>query len=1708
MKNILKKIIICTLLVFCTLPAMAEPLGIEGYKISGTVLDQDKMPIIGAGISYHNDLGVGYTDIDGNFDIVVKNANSLIDISAISFKTETFRASELQDKTVILEQDTESTTLDGAYVVDCGPKPEQGIALAQADPKTNKCIPTKCIEPRWVLRGVGNGKFCEDQVGLSCTTKIKHAKHASYQMVGNTLVCTLEQCDDGYDPDFNNNECISKDGTPCNDASELKKINAKAGIWVIGTLRRYCYPTECLDGFLEQGAGPDMKCRERTCNKTELRNQDRYAVSGTFNESAQRCDITACDPGYTPSADRAKCDALETDCTDTAKQRDKNVLRAEWEYEKDGTKWCRVISCTENHKPNDDESGCIQTSGDCKSTIPHATSANYTRDKSGNLKCELEQCETGYIANKSTDNCVERDCTARAKQIDPNATYGEIEIDRRGNETCVIRECRDDFVVKNNKCEPTKCDNCLQDFNPTTGKCENITDLSCTMTGTSNVRRAEYTCENKKRVCRIVECEEFYTRNNARTQCTSVVGTKCTASQVAPSVNTANAKTYKWRSVGGQVLCLIDECRNNNYKPNDAGTQCLLAGGDCTSQIPNARSAEYELDLISGETKCLLKSCKEGWEPDYETNKCNQNKCTTTQRNVDGLRSDQASAVTIENGECVATACHCGYELKDKKCVDWGNKLCTNTTTPALPQYADADTTFMKCKNKRAYCHVTKCTNSAYTPNSSNTKCVDTAGEPCDSYPSDPHATAGKWKKVNGQMECLISECADQYKPASDGKSCVQTECTSDDPYANKTKFVNGTCVITSCRGNYIPDPSTPNPTKCVQGSGEPCDEYPSDPHATAGKWKKVNGQMVCLISECDDQYEPASDGKSCVQTECTSDDPYANKTKFVNGTCVITSCRGNYIPDPSTPNPTKCVQGSGEPCDEYPSDPHATAGKWKKVNGQMVCLISECADQYKPASDGKSCVQTECTVENATRTKLENGKCIVKKCIDGYMPDPDSAQPTKCVPSAGDCTPDDKNATAGQYIRNGKKCIPTECIPGYEVKNKKCVAIGGKCDKSELPENAKSGTRAFDSATNTEYCQVTACSKGFVVSSDKRSCVQAAKQYLSEEDSKKRVEELQENYQAQKENEQSLKNRILGATGIGMTGIGGMQVASALAEQGADADAEIDMTAYLATFRCDYGAGKQFKGGEMGISLPGASELVPLYAEYVALANDLKTRKNALGMRAGIESQTILDSATTGLYDDVSTGITSGTYASLSRAISDPEGMDAQLWAALKQQTADKLKTGAIIAGIGAVGSLIGNIALNHNAPKENSAEIMAKYAGMYQVFNQAEQDFQQQVDGPTCADYKLTGTYPNCNCPVANQTFHPDHGCQCDGDLQLISGKCQCPNGKTQNGTKCTETIKDPTCADFNLNGTYPQCDCGENKLFNGAKCIDIPDLSNIEIDDFDDEYYDFGDDNFTNLESDKLKCEYFGGVGTYPNCTCTDPKQIFNVICQDCPGDLMFRSDLGICACPQGMIQQDTTCTDPQPECELTGLVATDKCECIANAHSNEANQCVCNTGYTQVGNDCTLDITSLIPETEPIASISFSSDLLFDSGKDELKTDAKKFFKDFSDKIDAELAKVNQQYNANITLDTLDYCILVIGHTDHQPFKNPDNKTRNNQSLSERRAKRVADILTDNGLKNVKSKGVGDKECDASTYPNKIEQQCRRVDIEFRANGTCN
>lgn len=176
---------------------------------------------------------------------------------------------------------------------------------------------------------------------------------------------------------------------------------------------------------------------------------------------------------------------------------------------------------------------------------------------------------------------------------------------------------------------------------------------------------------------------------------------------------------------------------------------------------------------------------------------------------------------------------------------------------------------------------------------------------------------------------------------------------------------------------------------------------------------------------------------------------------------------------------------------------------------------------------------------------------------------------------------------------------------------------------------------------------------------------------------------------------EKSIENKLLSGVTMGATGVGGMMLATGLAEQKADKEAEQIMRAYMASFSCKFGDNR-IEGGKTGVELSGGNELVALYAEYVNLANSLKERKTLLEMKAGIESESILDNSTSGLYDDENDGGVSGVYTSLARALADPNGEDAKQWNEQKEQKQNKIKTGATIgiggAGLGAVGNLIIN--------------------------------------------------------------------------------------------------------------------------------------------------------------------------------------------------------------------------------------------------------------------------------------------------------------------------------------------------------------------------------------------------------------------------------
>ena len=329
---------------------------------------------------------------------------------------------------------------------------------------------------------------------------------------------------------------------------------------------------------------------------------------------------------------------------------------------------------------------------------------------------------------------------------------------------------------------------------------------------------------------------------------------------------------------------------------------------------------------------------------------------------------------------------------------------------------------------------------------------------------------------------------------------------------------------------------------------------------------------------------------------------------------------------------------------------------------------------------------------------------------------------------------------------RNGK-CVAVECDNGYERSGDNCVEISGPCES--LPAHAVRGHRKYNADTGDTECIIEDCDDGYVVADDKLSC----------------HEDYDAQAEAAREREQSTGNKLIGALGMGATGIGGSMLMSGLAESAADDDAERAMTAYLETFTCKYG-NESVSGGTMNVEIPGGNELINMYSEYVALANDLKLRKAALGMKPGIESEPILDSATSGLYDDVGTGRGKGVYASLARALENPDGEDAKAWAAQREESEKKKKTGAIVAGIGAVGSLIGNLAINADWDKNK-----------HKALRDLEEDVNNiQPSRTPCPDGTIGPEHPECVCVNTALEYNRD------------TGECEVPETKS---TTVTDTV-----------------------------------------------------------------------------------------------------------------------------------------------------------------------------------------------------------------------------------------------------------------------------------------------------------------------------
>ncbi|MBQ6736465.1 MAG: OmpA family protein [Alphaproteobacteria bacterium] len=279
----------------------------------------------------------------------------------------------------------------------------------------------------------------------------------------------------------------------------------------------------------------------------------------------------------------------------------------------------------------------------------------------------------------------------------------------------------------------------------------------------------------------------------------------------------------------------------------------------------------------------------------------------------------------------------------------------------------------------------------------------------------------------------------------------------------------------------------------------------------------------------------------------------------------------------------------------------------------------------------------------------------------------------------------------------------------------------------------------------------------------------------IQETDLDQKLADAQSALDAAREKENSWANRAVSGASTAATGIGAMQAASAIAEQRADATAEKQMRDYLATFKCEHGGGQEFNAGNEEITLPGGNELLEYYTEYKTLADNLKTTKTALGLRNGIESETLYDRAESGLYQYATAERKSGGEISLARALSDETSEDAARWAEQKEQTAKQLKTGAIVAGAGIVGGIAGNYLINGRKKTELQQKLDTTVADIEEqlpafVFTPAERvQLDTSLPAPTIDTSNLRSAMPQLTQLTERETISLD----IKGDATFDTGK-----------------------------------------------------------------------------------------------------------------------------------------------------------------------------------------------------------------------------------------------------------------------------------------------------------------------------------------------
>jgi TonB-linked SusC/RagA family outer membrane protein len=149
MKNVLKVFLMLLLFVTCTSGIFAQ------RTVTGTVLDADKQPVVGANVVVKGTTIGTMTDVDGKFSINVPSSSSSITVSFIGFVPQDFAVGNNTVINITLE--SEATTLSEVVVIGYGTLKKSDLTGSISSIKSSDIVNNKSPNVLQALQGKAAG---------------------------------------------------------------------------------------------------------------------------------------------------------------------------------------------------------------------------------------------------------------------------------------------------------------------------------------------------------------------------------------------------------------------------------------------------------------------------------------------------------------------------------------------------------------------------------------------------------------------------------------------------------------------------------------------------------------------------------------------------------------------------------------------------------------------------------------------------------------------------------------------------------------------------------------------------------------------------------------------------------------------------------------------------------------------------------------------------------------------------------------------------------------------------------------------------------------------------------------------------------------------------------------------------------------------------------------------------------------------------------------------------------------------------------------------------------------------------------------------------------------------------------------------------------------------------------------------------------------